>query len=140
MTNRIDTPQKIRFLKFISLSESGVRPGEIAQEFGIRTSTVTRSLHELGEAGYIRYDPYQKVSLTSDGEELTRFFHRRHRILSLMFVRAGLSEQDACTQAEKIEHLVPKVHIDQICRSLGHPSRAACGVIEHDPVCCGGSV
>ncbi|MCA1916070.1 metal-dependent transcriptional regulator [Methanospirillum hungatei] len=137
MTGRVDTPQKIRFLKFIHAHESGVKPGEIALKFGIRTPTVTRSLHELGEAGYIWYDSEKKVSLTESGEDLTRFFQRRHRILSLMFARAGLSEKDACTQAEKIEHLVPRVHIDQICRSLGHPSRAACGVIDHDPICCG---
>ena len=137
MTGRIDTPQKIRFLKFIHSRESGVKPGEIAQNFGIRASTVTRSLHELGQAGYIRYDSYKMVFLTDAGKDLTRFLQRRHRILSLMFIRAGLSEHDACIQAEKIEHLVPKVHIDQICRSLGHPSRAACGVIDHDPLCCG---
>lgn len=137
MAGRVDTPQKIRFLKFIYSNETGLKPGEIACKFGIRPSTVTRSLHELGEAGYIRYDPYQKVSLTDAGEDLTRFLLRRHRILSLMFTRAGLSEPDACAQAEKIEHLVPKAHVDQICRSLGHPRRAACGVIDHDPICCG---
>lgn len=137
MAIRIDTPQKIRFLKFIYSQRDGVKSGDIAGKFGIRTSTVTRSLHELGEAGYIRYDPYQKVVLTTEGENITRFIQRRHRILSLMFNRAGLSEHDACEQAEKIEHLVPKEHVDQICRSLGHPRKAACGIIERDPACCG---
>jgi Mn-dependent DtxR family transcriptional regulator len=137
MSARVNTPQKIRFLKFIFSHDPGVRPGEIADKFGVRTSTVTRTLHELKDAGYIWYDPYRKASLTDAGEELTRFLLRRHRILSLMFTRAGLSEKDACTQAEKIEHLVPKNHIDQICRSLGHPCKGACGVIEHDPACCG---
>jgi len=137
MTVRVETPQKIRFLKYIYSQKKGVKSGEIAQKFGIRASTVTRSLHELGKAGYVRYDPYQEVSLTDSGVNLTRFLQRRHRILSLMFTRAGLSEPDACIQAEKIEHLVPRKHIDQICHSLGHPSRAACGMIEHDPICCG---
>lgn len=137
MTKRVETPQKIRFLKFLLVKERPVKSSEIASEFGIRTATVTRSLRELEDAGYVRYDPYQAAVLTDTGSEVARFFYRRHRILSLMFTRSGLSEQDACKQAEKIEHLVPRSHVDQICRSLGHPIRASCGVIEHDPACCG---
>lgn len=133
----IDTPQKIRFLKYIYNHGSGVKSGEIASNFGIRTSTVTRTLHELRDAGFIRYDPYQEVTLTQEGCSIVCFLIRRHRILSLMFARAGLSEPDACNQAEKIEHLVSRIHINQICRSLGHPIRAGCGEIEHDPICCG---
>jgi DtxR family Mn-dependent transcriptional regulator len=139
MSGRTDTPQKIRFLKYIFNQGNRVKSGDIAGKFNIRTATVTRSLHELGEAGIVRYDPYQSVELTPAGVDLARYFYRRHRILALMFARAGLSESDACLQAEKIEHLVPKNHVDQICRSLGHPSRAACGIIEHDPFCCGES-
>lgn len=133
----VETPQKIRFLKYIFEQRAGVKSSEIANRFGIRTATVTRSLHELSAAGYLRYDPYQITQLTESGTELARYFYRRHRILSLMFTRSGLTQQDACTQAEKIEHLVPRVHVDHICSSLGHPSRSFCGAIEHDPVCCG---
>lgn len=138
MSGQVETPQKIRFLKYIFEQGNRVKSGDIAGNFNIRTATVTRSLHELGVAGYVRYDPYQSVELTPSGIDLARYLYRRHRILSLMFARSGLSEPDACIQAEKIEHLVPRNNVDQICRSLGHPSRAACGVIEHDPVCCGG--
>lgn len=140
MAGRVDTPQKIRFLKFIHNQGDGVKSGEIAENYHIRASTVTRTLHELSDAGYIRYDSGRRVSLTDEGTDMVWFLIRRHRILSLMFVRAGLAETDACVQAEKIEHLVPKNHVDQICKSLGHPSRSSCGVIEHDPVCCGVSV
>ena len=140
MPCQTETPQKIRFLKYIFEKGNKVKSGEIAGRFNIKPATVTRSLHELGASGYIHYDPYQSAELTPAGIDLARYLYRRHRILSLMFVRSGLSEPDACSQAEKIEHLVPRVHVDQICRSLGHPSRAACGLIEHDPVCCGGSM
>lgn len=137
MGGQVETPQKIRFLKYIFEYGQEIKPGDIAAHFGIRTATVTRSVHELSTSGYLRYDPYQAISLTEEGTSLARFLYRRHRILALMFTRAGLGEKDACIQAEKIEHLVPRVHVDQICRSLGHPRRAACGVIEHDPSCCG---
>lgn len=132
-----ETPQKIRFLKYIFEQGCRVKSGEIAARFSIRTASVTRSLHELDHAGYLRYDPYQAVELTESGVDLAKYLYRRHRILSLMFVRSGLNEEDACHQAEMIEHLVSRKHIDQICRSLGHPSRAACGIIDHDPICCG---
>ena len=136
MGSTVETPQKIRFLKFIFEQNTPVKSGEIASHFGIRTASVTRSLHDLSDSGYLVYDPYQKVCLTSNGYDLARYFYRRHRILSLMFTRFGLCSNDACSQAEKIEHLVPRAHINQICRSLGHPSRSGCGFIEHDPECC----
>lgn len=137
MDRQIETPQKIRFLKYLFLQGIKIKPGDIAVRFGIRTATVTRSLRELEKAGYLQYYPYQTVGLTEDGVVLARYLYRRHRILSLLFVRSGLNEPDACIQAERIEHLVSRVNVDQICRSLGHPSKAACGIIDHDPVCCG---
>jgi DtxR family Mn-dependent transcriptional regulator len=133
----VETPQKIRFLKYIYEQNCPVKPGDIAIKFGIKTATVTRSLHDLRDAGYLNYELYQKVQLTEVGTELARYLYRRHRILSLMFTRAGLSESDACMTSEKIEHLIAREFIDKICRSLGHPSRAACGSIDHDPACCG---
>lgn len=137
MTVHVETPQKIRFLKYMFSHGNRLRSGEIAGQFHIRTASVTRSLHDLSDAGYLCYDPYQGVELTPAGCDFARYLFRRHRIISLMLSRSGLSETDACLLAEKIEHLVPRDHVDQICRSLGHPNRAPCGIIEPDPACCG---
>jgi len=137
MAGRIETPQKIKFIKYIYEKGEGIKSGKIADKFRIRTATVSRSLHDLGEAGYITYDPWQKIHLTETGISFARFLYRRHRILTLMFTCSGLCEYEACRQAEAIEHLVPRENIDQICKAMGHPSRASCGIIEHDPACCG---
>jgi DtxR family Mn-dependent transcriptional regulator len=130
------TPQKIRFLKFMYEQGGTARSGEIASRFRIRTPTVTRTLHELEAAGFLIHSPYQEAVLTDYGSDTARYLIRRHRIIVLMLCRSGLCEQDACSQAERIEHLVPRDHVNRICRYFGHPMKSSCGMIDHEPGCC----
>jgi len=129
--------KKNQYLKFIYLQEGPVKTTVISRNFGIAPSTVTRALKELTKTGFISYSRYQGADLTSEGRLYARFLVRRHRILSLMFTRSGLSNEDACIQAELIESLVSRTVTDTICASLGHPTMSTCGRIEHDShYCC----
>lgn len=128
--------KKNQYLKFIYLQEGPVKTTAISRHFGIAPSTVTRALKELTKTGYIIYSRYHGAELTPDGRSYARFLVRRHRILSLMFTRSGLSNEDACIQAELIESLVSRSVTDTICASLGHPTMSICGRIEHDSLYC----
>ncbi len=136
MQRGIETPQKIRFIKFLYELGGSAKSGEIAGHFGVSSATVARSLRELAGSGYLIQNPYHEAVLTEKGEEFARYLYRRHRILALMFTRCGLSDEEACKQAKLIEHLVTRENVNQICRSFGHPRQSSCGIIENDPVCC----
>lgn len=127
--------KKVEYLKYIFGRTGNVRTNEIASAFAVDPSTITKTLAELNAAGYITHVPYYGVCLTDTGKQHAEFLVKRHRILSLIFVRYGLSDEQACREVSRFESLVTKEAIDTICRAMGHPRNGICGEITHDNGC-----
>ncbi len=131
------SPRKVEYLKFILERSCPVRTNDLAREFGIDPSTVTKALADLTEAGYLSHEPYHGVVLSNQGRSYAEFLIKRHRILALALTHHGLSADQACTEVSRFESLVSKDAIDRMCRAMGHPNRSGCGVITHDSGCMG---
>ncbi len=127
--------RKVEYLKFILKTGGTVRTNEIASAFSVDPSTITKTLAEISAAGYITHIPYHGVCLTDFGKHHAEFLVKRHRIISLMLVRNGLSPQEACREAARFESHVSKKAIDRICHFMGHPLQGVCGEITHDDGC-----
>jgi len=127
--------RKVEYLKFILKTGGTVRTNEIASAFSVDPSTITKTLAEITAAGYITHVPYHGVCLTDSGKIHAKFLVKRHRILSLMLARNGLSPKEACREASRFESHVSKKAIDQICHFMGHPRQGVCGEITHDDGC-----
>jgi len=127
--------RKVEYLKFILKTGRTVRTNEIASAFSVDPSTITKTLAEITAAGYISHVPYHGVCLTDFGKQHAEFLVKRHRILSLMLARNGLSPEEACQEAARFESQVSKKAIDRICHFMGHPRQGVCGVITHDDDC-----
>ncbi|MFA5414667.1 MAG: metal-dependent transcriptional regulator [Methanoregula sp.] len=131
--------KKVEYLKFILKTGGTVRTNEIASAFGVDPSTITKTLAEITAAGYITHVPYHGVCLTDTGKVHAEFLVKRHRILSLLLVRNGLSHDEACHEASRFESQVSKQAIDRICHFMGHPLQGVCGEITHDDGCITGN-
>jgi len=131
------TPRKVEYLKYISGCGGPVRTNDIATEFGVDASTVTKTLAELAGGGYLAHEPYHGVRLSEAGTEYAAFLIKRHRILVLALTHYGLSDEQACTEVSRFESLVSKEAIDRMCHAMGHPNRSGCGTITHDSGCLG---
>jgi DtxR family Mn-dependent transcriptional regulator len=129
------SPRKVEYLKYIFGRDATVRTSEIASAFSVDPSTITKTLAELTAAGYISHVPYHGVCLTDAGRDHAEFLVKRHRILSLILVRYGLSDEQACREVSRFESLVTKDAIDTLCRAMGHPRTGICGEITHDKGC-----
>jgi len=127
--------RKVEYIKFIFEKGGTVRTTGISTAFGVDPSTITKTLAELKTAGYITHIPYHGVCLTDSGTRHAKFLIKRHRILSLMLVRNGLTAQQACCEVSRFESQVSKKAIDRICRFMGHPRQGVCGEITHDEGC-----
>jgi len=90
----------------------------------------------MSSTDLIEHIPYRGVRLTLRGKEFAEFLVRRHRIIELMLSHYGLTAQEACEEALKVEGLISKDVVDKICNSLGHPNMGICGRIKHDTCCC----
>ena len=127
--------RKVEYLKYIFGRGNTVRTNEIASEFNVDPSTITKTLADLKAAGYVTHVPYHGVCLTDEGKHHAEFLVKRHRILSLILVRYGLSDEQACREVSRFESLVTKEAIDTLCRAMGHPQNGICGEITHDDGC-----
>jgi DtxR family Mn-dependent transcriptional regulator len=109
---------------------------DLAEEFHVDPSTITKAVRELVAAGLVHHAPYRPISLTEEGRAYAEFLLRRHRILGLVLCRHGLSREEACRLAGQMEGSLPRVFVDRMCASLGHPTEGICGGIPQDISCC----
>ena len=76
------------------------RVADIATSLKVRQASVTDMVQKLARRGFLKYERYQDVVMTSKGREVARRIQDRHKTLSRFFSLLGL---DAATQREDIE-------------------------------------
>lgn len=130
------SPRRGAYLRFILEQGGVVKPTELSVHFKVDPSTVTRTVAFLSHEGFVDHVPYRAVTLTSKGRNYAAFLLRRHRILGLVLSQHGLSSEEACTQATRMEGFLPQPTVDKMCASLGHPTVGICGAIPPDARCC----
>ncbi|MDD1695876.1 MAG: metal-dependent transcriptional regulator [Methanoregula sp.] len=129
------SPRKVSYLKYLVDHRGPVKTNDLACHFNVDPSTITKTISELAESGYITYTRYRGVCLSERGKKYTDFLVKRHRILSLMLTHYGLSQEQACCEVSRFESLVSKDAIERMCHAMGHPRQGVCGEITHDTHC-----
>jgi Mn-dependent DtxR family transcriptional regulator len=96
---------------------------DIAENLGVKSSSVTVMLRKLHEMGLIVYERHRGLTLTGRGERLAKSVHQRHLTI-LEFLRLlGIEEAVASSDAEGIEHHVHKSTIDRIAHLVDYANR-----------------
>lgn len=131
------SPRKVVYLKYLVDRGGAVKTNDLASHFNVDPSTITKTISELAESGYITHTPYRGVCLSERGKKYTDFLIKRHRILALMLTHYGLSQEQACNEVSRFESLVSKDAIERMCHAMGHPRQGVCGAITHDTHCHG---
>jgi DtxR family transcriptional regulator, Mn-dependent transcriptional regulator len=129
------SPGKSSYVQYLALQGGTAKISGIAGYFEVDPSTVTRTIYDLTREGYIDHEPYGGVALTEFGREYGAFLVRRHRILGLVLSHYGLSEDEACQEASRMEWYLSRDAVNKMCRALGHPTTGFCGAICHDLLC-----
>ena len=87
------------------LREEGVvRGAYIARELGVTKPTVSVSLKEMEEAGYLKIQPDRTVILTQKGEEIASRIVERNKIIFELLTYLGVNRETAYDDACNIEH------------------------------------
>lgn len=82
-----------------------VRAVDIAESLGVQSSSVTRMIQKLDEAGFISYEKYRNIALTPLGEKYGRFLTWRHTTLEDFFTLLN-AQNGVAEQVEGIEHYI----------------------------------
>ena len=99
----------------LSGDADGARSKDIAEALGVARSSVTGAVRLLRDKGLANYEPYGRITLTSQGHAAAEDVVRRHDILKSFFanvlgVKAEVAQHAAC----RAEHALGPEIIDRL--------------------------
>lgn len=77
---------------------------DITECLNVSAPSVTKMMRRLDLKGYLEYEKYRGIRLTSQGKTVAENIKKRHNLLTEFFKRIGVSEDIAIQDAEGIEH------------------------------------
>jgi DtxR family transcriptional regulator, manganese transport regulator len=77
---------------------------DISSYLNVSSPSVTKMMQKLDETGYLKYEKYRGIRLTSEGIRIARNIRNRHGLLAEFFKIIGVDEETANNDAEGIEH------------------------------------
>ena len=83
-----------------------VRAIDVGAELGYSKPSVSRAMGILRDGGYINVAQDGGISLTEAGLEVAERTYERHTVLSKLFMKLGVDEENAVNDACKIEHVI----------------------------------
>lgn len=98
----------------LSATKDHVRATDICNYFGYARATVSISLKQLKENGYVDIDDGKHISLTDKGLEIANQMYERHQFLTNLFIKVGVSEEVAAKDACRIEHYVSEETFEKL--------------------------
>lgn len=113
------------FLKAVYVLQQGadrVSTNALADALDIKAPSVTDMARRLETAGYLDYQKYKGVALTTKGREVAIKMLRRHRLLELYLMEElGYELHEVHDEAEVLEHHVSERFIEAIAHKMGDP-------------------
>lgn len=114
----------------ISEEKMAARAKDIAQNIGVKASSVTGALRTLGKMGLINYAPYDLITLTDDGRKVAEEIVSRHKALNNFLIKVlGIEEEEADEAACKMEHSIPKEIVERLVKYAEYVERCPKGGI-----------
>lgn len=77
---------------------------DISRYLNVSAPSVSKMLQRLDENGYLEYEKYHGINLTTKGSELAETIRQKHGILLEFFEILGIGHDTANQDAEGIEH------------------------------------
>ena len=100
-----------------------VRSIDVCEYMGFSKPSVSRAIGLLKNGGYVNVDRDGYITLTEPGREVATKVYDRHRVLSEMLIRLGVSPEVAVQDACKIEHHISDETFEAIKKHTGTGTR-----------------
>ena len=82
------------------------RSMDIASELKVSKPSVSIAVKKLREDGYVEMDNNGHISLTAEGRKIAERIYDRHKVLSALLRKLGVSDEPAALDACKMEHVI----------------------------------
>lgn len=101
---------------------------DIASYFSYREQSVNEMIKKLQKKGYVKYLPYQGVTLLKKGEKEAIRMIRSHRIWEVFLEKyLGYSWEEVHQEAEHLEHAGSEKMIEKMYELIGKPENCQHG-------------
>ena len=90
------------------------RVSDIAEEFQVHPSSVTKMIQKLDKDSYLIYEKYRGLVLTSKGKKIGKRLVYRHELLEQFLEMIGVEHENIYNDVEGIEHHLSWNAIDRI--------------------------
>ncbi|MEB7772836.1 transcriptional regulator MntR [Kurthia gibsonii] len=100
---------------YLLIDQKGyARVSDIAEALSVLPSSVTKMVQKLDKDGYLVYERYRGLTLTSKGTKLGKRLVDRHSLLEKLLRLIGVNEELIYHDVEGIEHHLSWNSIDRI--------------------------
>ena len=89
---------------------------DIDAELKVSKPSVSIALKKLREDHYVEMDDSGCITLTPEGRKIAERSYDRHKVLSALLRKLGVSDVTAASDACKMEHVVSDETFSAICR------------------------
>lgn len=112
--------------KIVSINKAA-RVKDISKLLEIGASSVSEALKPLAENGFINYEPYGLITLTTKGEKVAKELNKRHETICNFLENVLLVDKEIVDEnAGKIEHGVSKDVLEKFVRFLTFMQKCSC--------------
>lgn len=100
---------------YILIEQKGyARVSDIAEALSVLPSSVTKMVQKLDKDGFLIYEKYRGLTLTTKGTKLGKKLVKRHDLLEDFLRLIGVEEENIYGDVEGIEHHLSWNSIDRI--------------------------
>ncbi len=92
-----------------------VRSIDIVNKLGFSKPSVSIAMKKLRESGYISMAGDGSITLNESGMEIASRIYGRHKMITKLFERLGVSPEQAAVDACKVEHDLSDETFGRIC-------------------------
>ncbi|NLO76679.1 MAG: transcriptional regulator MntR [Clostridia bacterium] len=97
----------------LTLEKGYARIGDLAEALHVQPPSASKMMQKLTELGYVQYEKYGLIELTSKGNELGRYLLKRHQIVEKLLILIGVTD-NLLEQTKKIEHNLSAKTLEKI--------------------------
>lgn len=90
----------------IKLEKGYVKSVDLARSLNVSKPSVSFAMKQLSENEYITMDESKCIELTPKGLEIAKNIYARHKLLTSLLMKLGVSKETAINDACKLEHHV----------------------------------
>lgn len=97
----------------LTLEKGYARIGDLAEALHVQPPSASKMIQKLTELGYVHYEKYGVIELTSVGNALGEYLLKRHQLIEKLLVLIGVTD-NLLEQTEKIEHSLNENTLEKI--------------------------